>query len=340
MKKIISLLGLLICLCISIQPASAENEGRVDFSVKADLPASQIDANKTYFSLDVEPGEKQRLAVNVFNHGFTERTFKGSITYATTNRNGLIEYSETRPDKKDASLITSLPEVAKLEKEKLTIPAGEQAVFYIDVTIPNEMTGTLLGGIRVEEVVPEQEKEQGGIQIQNAYAYVVGIELKHQAEQIRPNLELREIKPELINYRTAVQVDLQNPEAVLMDDLQIHAKIYRKDEATVYRVANLSGARLAPNSTLAFPVDWRNEQIKPGEYRLVMTASGEQGSWRWDEPFVIGDEVRTINENAIIDEPPYLRYIGIFGSLMLVLIIVYIVWRKRRKERDHNESHR
>ena len=83
-----------------------------------------------------------------------------------------------------------------------------------------------------------------------------------------------------------------------------------------------------------FVIDWENQYLEPGEYRLKMTASNNDDEWTWDEPFTITDEQAEISDDAVELENRWFTpqvFIGIIVVLVMIIIILLIVLRKRKK---------
>ena len=67
-----------------------------NFAVDFELPANQIDKNKTYINVRMEPGKTQEIPYTVFNRTDKSVTVETLIHSATTNSNGVIEYGESK----------------------------------------------------------------------------------------------------------------------------------------------------------------------------------------------------------------------------------------------------
>ena len=66
----------------------------------------------------------------------------------------------------------------------------------------------ILGGLHFEKVNQEDESSQA-VQIQNKYAYLIGIQLSENDHEVNPDLQLKNITPQLVNYRTAVVANIK-----------------------------------------------------------------------------------------------------------------------------------
>lgn len=196
-----------------------------------------------------------------------------------------------------------------------------------------DLEGFLLGGILIRKEF-EEENSQGGVQISNEYAYVIGLQVTEDEQVVSPHLNLKEIYPELVNYRTAIVAELQNDQPVIIGDVDIEAEVYKENKPDeVFKTASIESGQFAPNSTMEFVIDWENQYLEPGDYRLKMTATDSNQEWEWDEPFTITDEEGQISEDAVeLEENTWLTpqlFIGVV--VVLLIIIVVLLYRNRNK---------
>lgn len=196
-----------------------------------------------------------------------------------------------------------------------------------------DLEGFLLGGILIRKEF-EEENSQGGVQISNEYAYVIGLQVTEDEQVVSPHLNLKEIYPELVNYRTAIVAELQNDQPVIIGDVDIEAEVYKENKpGEVFKTASIDSGQLAPNSTMEFVIDWENQYLEPGDYRLKMTATDGNQKWTWDEPFTITDEQGKISEDAVeLEENTWLTpqlFIGVV--VVLLIIIVVLLYTNRNK---------
>lgn len=200
--------------------------------------------------------------------------------------------------------------------------------------MPNkDLEGFLLGGILIRKEF-EEENSQEGVQISNEYAYVIGLQVTEDEQVVSPHLNLKEIYPELVNYRMAIVAELQNDQPVIIGDVDIEAEVYKENKPDeVFKTASIDSGQLAPNSTMEFVIDWENQYLEPGDYRLKMTATDGNQKWTWDEPFTITDEQGKISEDAVeLEENTWLTpqlFIGVV--VVLLIIIVVLLYTNRNK---------
>ncbi|PLS33078.1 cell surface protein [Carnobacterium maltaromaticum] len=376
MKKniVLTLLATITLFIPIMKPVMAEegDNGANNVSVSTNIPENQIDKNQTYFDLLMEPGKEQELEVVLRNNTDKEVTMLADVNTAITNDNGVVDYSwnvasgleqakinnkdeaNTKIDLKsigyDSTLKQPLSEMASIDKE-IKIPAKSQVTVKVKVKMPDEqIDGVIAGGIYLtqkEDTASEEGKSQG-VQIKNKFVYVVGIQIRQNADisALVPDMKLdpKKIVPTQINHRNYLGINLQNIEPVFIRKLTVDAKVYKKGSAEVLHEATQEGMKMAPNSNFNFGVNWENQEFKAGDYRVKVTAKAEDYNkeWSWDEEFTITkDKADEMNAKAIELEKSEIAWwvyalIGI-GLLLLVLLIAYLIKRhidKKKKEEE------
>ena len=340
MKRVMYLTLLFIfvflSICLPFSAAASPDGTLVSFTVQAVIPHNQIDHSLTYFDLLMTPSEKQDLRVKISNSGPEAVDVLISLNYATTNVNGIIDYSVNDPELKDASLKYPLPSIAALSASELTIPPNSTVPVTVTVTMPEEkFDGVILGSLRVQQAPSAVRPDQEGVGINNAFAYMVSIQLRENDVPVAPELDLLSVGPSQVNDRTAVVANIQNKEANITRKLTVAGEVYERGSAVALYTASKDNVTMAPNSNFDFSIDWEGESIRPGAYRLHLTARNMDGSWEWDEPFTItATDIAGINQEAagITDHNYTAWYIS--GGILFLTLFSWILFLSFRRERS------
>lgn len=313
--------------------AGHATEGDVGFSVKAVIPDNQVNMDKSYFDLRMKPNQEQVIEVYIYNNSHEDITVKASINNATTNRNGIIVYE--KDSSQDPSLKTPLSSIVTLTNDEIEIPANGSEVVTATIKMPvEEYDGIILGGLHFEKVNDEGDQAQG-VQIQNQYAYVIGVQLSENDHEVEPLLHLRSIEPKLVNYRTAVVANIQNSQPLILNNLSVHGVVYKKGETDVLHETKKKNISMAPNSNMNFVIDWENQKLEEGAYLLKMKAQLGEHQWEWEEEFTIEKAEESLNEEAVeleTDETQWYK-VGIILLSIIILILLYVIIRLKRKAR-------
>lgn len=316
-------------------------------SIKAILPANQHDKSVSYYYLMMKPGETQELDVQLFNSSEVDTTALVTLTAATTNDNGLIDYN--LPDKElDKSLLYPFTSIAETPKE-VVVPAGKDVVTKVKLKMPpEEYTGMVLGGINVtakKSADEDEKKETGGMQIENQMNYAIGVVLVENEESVKTDMSLTRAYASQIMGSNTMKATLQNPTMAVMEDLSLEAKIYQKGSDTVLYETKQTGYRMAPNSSFDFGIPLGSQPFKAGDYTIKISAvsdpknpqDGEKQSWELEDTFTVTrKEADELNEKAVGLAEDYTTWyiIGGIAAIIVIGIIVtlLVMYNKQQKQ--------
>lgn len=333
--KMVLLFAVSACMLVP-ETASAQTSG--EFSIHAVIPDNQLDKKQTYFDLRMNPGDEQTIEVVITNSRAEELVVSLQLNNASTSRNGLIVYTE--PAVRDESLKIAVTDVADLKSQKVTVPPLSSQTVTIDLKMPKEpFSGVILGGITATAVADdEQAEETQGVSLKNTITYVVALKLTENNDETTPDFDLTAITPGLVNHRTALAVTLSNKAPRIVKGMAVHAQVYRKGSDTVLHELILDEAEMAPLSTGDFVIDWENEKLQQGTYRLRMTADYEGRTWEWDEEFILGLEANNLNDKAVGIEKDYRWHYLLFGAAITLVLVLMIILIGKRKKNDNRPA--
>ena len=154
-KQILFTIALVILSVFASSKTIAASE--FNFAVTPITPANQIDKEKTYFDIQLEPNQQEKLNVNLRNDTDKEVKIDVSLNSATTNSNVVVEYGKNEI-KKDSSLTFNLEDYVDYPETVTLKPHSNQTVTF-QVTMPNEtFDGVLASGITFKEVQDEEKQ--------------------------------------------------------------------------------------------------------------------------------------------------------------------------------------
>lgn len=266
-----------------------------DFSIAPVLPENQRAGVESYFDLSVEPNQKQALKIVLKNNDVKDQKYKIYVNTATTNQNGIIDYSDGEIEK-DESMATSLKDCVKLPVPQIEVPAhGEKEVSFEVNIPPNSFKGVLLGGITVEPV--NEEKKEG---ISNLLTRTLAIQLSESEETVNPELKAGEVKISQENYRNNVKAELRNVSPVIISKVKADISITKKGQKEPILEQKREQLSFAPNSKFDLMTEW-NEQFESGEYTYAIHLSDEMGhQWSFKKDFEIADkQAKTFNDKSV-----------------------------------------
>ncbi|MBD7936427.1 DUF916 and DUF3324 domain-containing protein [Cytobacillus sp. Sa5YUA1] len=308
-----------------------------NFAVETEIPENQINKDKTYFDLMMDPGSKQDLIINLRNDTDSDVKIHPIIQSATTNINGVVEYG-LNDIEKDPTLKYKMDDIVKVENE-IIIPANGTYELKLTVEMPKEeFDGILAGGITLQEVVEETNttnKNNKGMSIKNNFAYVIAILLRENNNDISPKLKLNDVFPDQVNSRNVIMANIQNIKSIYINKMAIKATITEKGKAEVLYEANKENLQMAPNTNFNFPIALNGERLAAGDYILDITVQSNGEKWHWKREFKIdGETAKKLNESDVTIQNDFTWLYVLCGALILLsTLIILIVFLKRKKNK-------
>lgn len=332
---VVATLGLM--LMANHQPVQAE---KVTYSVTPVYPDNQTDTDLGYYDLKVAPGQKQELQVRVQNSGTQPIMVDVTPTTATTNENGLIDYTGTNT-KRDSSLKYSFSDMMS-GAQRVKVPAnGEQTVTF-NLTIPAEpFKGLVLGGFYVAQApksqVDQALERKGGATLTNQYSYILAAKLTESDEIVHPSLRLNRVQAGLLNSHTAILANLQNTKANSVGKMKINGEIRKVGSKKVLYQSKRSDLEMAPNSNFNYGIDLNNQPLKAGKYNIKLSITSNKGRWLLSKNFEITrQDVAKYNDKAVElpENNNWWLYVIIGIMVVIILLLIILLWRKSRNAQN------
>ncbi len=351
LKKIV--LSIFLLAGIGTMMSSITGEAaEFNFAVTPQIPDNQIDKSKTYFDLQLSPDQNQELTVNLRNDTDQEVVVEAQINSATTNSNGVVEYSanEIAPD---SSLKFNLKDYVEAANE-ITLAPHSETDYKLNIHMPNEaFEGIIAGGITFQEKKAEEtttsSDDSSGLAIKNEYSYVVALLMRQGTENGSPDLKLLKAGAEQVNARTLIYGNLQNPNPVYLNQLTTHMTVTKQGKAEVIYENTQTGMQMAPNSNFNLGLPLNGERLSPGRYLLKIDAYGQKDeagaftypntdgqkenyryNWQLEKEFEIkADEARKLNDKDVTVKQDF-TWLYILIGILLLLVIIIIIWYKQK----------
>lgn len=358
-KKWLAVTGLITGLVVLSTPAFAN---QFNFSVKANLPENQI-SKASYFDLLMKPGQKQTVMVELSNGTDKEVIVEQDLAPATTNINGVVEYSPNKI-KADSSLKYNLKDYVTADKEIVLAPKTAKKI-KVQIDMPTgSFTGYMAGGLTYKEKSDSKKASKSkGISIQNEYAYVIALLLSQSKDKVAPDLKMKNIKPGQVNYRNVINVNLQNPTMGYLNQMELSTSIKGLTDSKIEYKSSKDMMQMAPSSSFDYPIALNGDRLKAGKYRMTMTAHGQKDpngqyvvkdskgaeqkykyEWKFTKDFEItGSEAKELNDKDVTvkKDSSGLKWLIIAGLVLLailIFIIIFILWKRRKKDEDDEDE--
>lgn len=276
MRKVLSVIGILICMMLSSGPVVAADGP--DYDVEVHLPENQMKKSINYWWLNVKPGTTQRLSLTIANRSNETKVFLVSANTAITNSNMTIDYSKSNKEAtpfltgKQPFLISDVSDVNGTGKntQQMTVKAGQSKKATIKLQIPKrKFSGLVLGGINVSEVSPSHQDNQA---INNVFGYSYAIVLQESKKipdpqvkvaSMRFDTQMKQFTFEAQNVTNSLAKKIQ-VKAVLTDSHGHKVATYEAKEATI-----------VPQGVVKLLLKNKDEAIGKGRYKFKVTLSGQ-----------------------------------------------------------------
>lgn len=322
-----------------------DEEGQVGYSVQK---MSRDNTEASYFDLYIKPKDKKTLKARIHNDSDKDIIVRMEIFTASTSSKVQVVYTQPSP-KNDESMQYYLEDLVKIDAKnnEVKVPANDSVDVEANVSIPEEISGVLLGSWYFEKVNEETEDGEEGVSINNQYSYAMAIKL--EASQIsNPNLNLLKVEPGLENYKRAIIATVQNDRPALMSGVTITTSVKEKEGKKVLYESKEDNLKIAPNTTFEHPTFIDGDLLKAGKYVYEMnvkTNDSKLSKVEWDlkKEFTITDkEVSALNKGAINEKNSASNIWLIIGIIALsVIVIVLVVWmilrnRALKKKNQNN----
>lgn len=356
-KFLLLLMTTLSCL-LSVTPSFASE---FNFAVMPKASENQIDKEKTYFDLLLAPNQEDTLTVDLRNDTDNEVVVEAQISSATTNNNGVVEYSKN-DIKADQSLKYDLKNYVEAP-EKIKLAPKTAAEYKVKIHMPNEkFDGVIAGGITFKEkdtgeTSNSSDEKDKGLAIKNEYSYVVALLMRQTIDNGMPDLKLLNVAANQRNARNVIQGNLQNPNHTYLNQLATKATITKKGYSEILYTKYDAGMQMAPNSNFHLSVPLKGEKLKAGKYMMKIEAYGqkdqagtyifkEEGSkkeekylyhWILKKEFEIKPSVANkLNDSDVTIKQDYTWLFVLIGILLLLLIILFFIWSKKKNEQKNS----
>ncbi|PQC31517.1 cell surface protein [Enterococcus mundtii] len=346
------------------------------FSMTPVLPENQAE-EVSYFDLLMTPGQKQTIHVLLDNSTDKVVTVEANVASATTNINGVVEYSPSE-NEIDKTLKYDLADHVKMPKE-VALQPNSQTDVAIEVTMPSEtFDGVIAGGLTFKQKSSETDTsstDKKGVSLKNEFSYVEALLLQQTKTKVAPSLTLNHVAPSQVNARNVINANLQNSEMGYLNQMKVDATVTNVDDPSMTFTSVKEMMQMAPNTNFDYPIAISNQgmldsgnpsqPMKAGTYHLVMDVYGQKDpsgeyvqtekdaegkdtdvhyayKWHFEKDFTISAEkAKELNAKDVTIEKSNTWLYFLIGGILLALlafILFFILWKRRKKNEEDEED--
>lgn len=322
------LLFLLVFLVIFLFDFRVSYAVENDFSVRLESDTNSAYNSQNFFDLNMEPHDTDKLKILISNNGDSEQAFSVDFGVATTNINGIVDYTQNNVDLVGNDSV-DIREIITIENQKIVIPANESQTVVLQVAMSEvRFNGILLGGIIVSKVNQEVGNSSSGVN--NKFRYVIAVQISQGEKQTIPQLKNGKAVLNQINKRNAISMEIINSTPVLLSKVIGKFQIYDKKTGHLIKETINRQMSIAPNSSF-HPFLSLNDKFRVGEYTFVVKLENSQGQWSFSENFIVsGEEASEYNQKAVDEFKNEVDVSYIIPSLLLTVFLFILLLIKKK----------
>ena len=330
------LLGVLF-LFVTQDVLAADTEKGIGFSVVPILPTSQIDPNLGYYYLKTEPGKEQTFEVKLSSQKKENQNIKMFVQDAYTGSNGRSTYGVNgeKGFNQDETLVNPTSQLITPVSEEIELGAGEEKVVTFKVAPSSESyNGVKIGRLVFKSSSPDEEKKEAIIE---EYQYAISIILSENGDEyVDGNLQeisLNDVKPTIKRGKRLVTANLQNKEPKRVMNLELAARVTKKNSDKVIQETVISDFQFAPNSNTDLEIDWGLSELEAGEYTINISLKNSYDKVHLTKDFRISGELaKKINEESAfkIETPNWVKLVAVFNGVLTIAISIAIFIRNKK----------
>ncbi|MET1943963.1 DUF916 and DUF3324 domain-containing protein [Enterococcus faecalis] len=293
-----------------------------DFSVIPILPENQNPDIPSYFDLTVTPNQQQTLQVKIKNNSDESVKYKIYVNTATTNQNGIIDYSISDFEK-DESMKLSLKDCITLKEPLVEVPANSEKEVSLELDIPEApFEGIALGGITVEPIA-----EEGNKGVNNLFTRTLAIQIAESNKGIVPELYGGDVLISQENLRNNIKFELRNSTPTIISKVKAEIAVTKKGDKQPILEQTKEHLSFAPNSKFSLMTEW-NGQFEPGKYVYNIDLKDDEGNkWTFSKEFEIkAEEANKLNETSVDEKGSFIKNYLVYIVIFLIVLIGFIIW--------------
>lgn len=316
---------------VQAQTDSATEQAN-NYSVSPSFGATQKKETTNFYDMRLQPKQTDTFQLTITNQAKQPQTFQITVNTATTNRNGIVDYTKT-DFPKDPSMTVAIKDLITIDPPKVTISAHQSHTVNFHLTMPNQpIAGILLGGVVVR---PIQEKEQGK-GIQHVFMHTLAIRVDQTDQTIPTKLIGGNVTIGQDNLHNQVSMALRNPEPKLLTQLEGTFTVTKKGHSTPLTKKTRNNLSIAPNSAFTLPLAL-DQTFKAGDYTYTIQLKNANGEWKFSKDFTIKTSEAKKYNNTSVDqaESSWKRWV-LYGGMVFLIVMLCTLFYYLGKKKEKN----
>ncbi|WP_407350018.1 DUF916 domain-containing protein [Lactococcus garvieae] len=331
-KNIFTFFLAVFCFLCTPGVVADNNAPQGGYSVSPIPSEHQTEGANDYFDIRWTPSAQEEFGLVISNKSDKDQTYEIQVNKARTNKNGIIDYSDSTPEVQGVKY--KLTEMVEIPKEVI-VPAGSKKTVTGTLTLPNEeFNGILMGGVHVSEKI----EMKGSKSVSNTVAYNIPFVVRGNIDtRPKPDLELKKVSLEKYSSKqSSLDVLLSNKNANLLKESEFHAEIKDVNGKTITKSS--SKLDLTPETIFIYPVKLP-EQMRAGTYSLIISIEHGKDYWEFKKEFTVSSsESQEISKRSDLKNTPWVLYSLIILILVSIVSLLCIIWYRKRRLKKKLEN--
>ncbi|EUJ41142.1 DUF916 domain-containing protein [Brochothrix campestris] len=302
-----------------------------EYAVSPLLPAYQTEGVEHFFDIRWTPKQTAEFGVRITNKTNVKTTYTLQLNKARTNRNGVIDYADSRPEAAQTRYkltdLIKLPETVVVEGKSSVAVMGKISFGAAD------FNGILMGGIHVAK---QAETRSEGISHSVSYNLPLIIRGNDDHRPV-PQLAVTDVTvTPLKNNRGSVDLTLVNQDANFLKEVTFAAVIKNKQGDRMD--SQTSQWDLTPETAMQYPIKL-NGRYRPGRYQVDLTVTHRtKGEWQFNETFELtAAAANQLNQKTTGSANSWIS-VMLAGVILLAYFISKYVRRQYDKQGRRNDT--
>lgn len=280
--RVLILIFMMILIPATVNAADFDN----DFEVEI-LPAEgQKNFSEGFFHLDSEPGEKLSLDFRVTNNSGEPIRLNVQAVDAHTADEGGILYDATTA-KEDHVGMAELIDI----QESVSIAAGAAEIVHFHIAIPDDASGTMLGGIMLTSLeAPENlamdklNKGESNYTFEQPGQQLMAVKVNLPKTAVHTGFSVDGAKFDAPNNR--VTLNMKNGDATVLESVEGTYTVMDK-EGEILLSGVMKPFAMAPGTDIDYPVDLNGLIFGQGKYVLMIKGRADEKEFFAEEKFTV-----------------------------------------------------
>lgn len=309
---------------------SSKPQGNVTFTILPEIPADNIGGPYSgYFNLKLSPKKERKVRIKVLNPTKKALVVKTNVHDGLMSDQVIPSYQhQMTPNKLQPKPLSEQIQVVKTIK----LAAGERKWVTITIKPSAKFVGQKAAAI---DLISESHNAGA---IKNRFVYTVAIIGQGSQLTHYQKLDTTKIETKLVGKKSAIVVHLKNPDPLYLTKGRLKVSLVNKKWSFFKYSDTKKDVQIVPSVYFKDNLYLGKKRLVPGVYRLKLSfKSAEYQVNRYRYVEITKDQARYINAHnaAYLLHRNQILVIGT-GMMLIILMVVYYIWRKKRIKNDKN----